>query len=197
MEYKERTGECQGAIKAEGARGDGGNRSSWPGLLPQYSNHKTKGKQRQDLIPEEVCASIEKERKSKVVGLSWQGAWMRWENFVKRRISWSDIWHTDAIRLKFLVQSVYDVLPSPANLFTWGKSRIPLYPLCAGKGTLRHIMSSCPRALGDGRYCWRHDQVLRTLADTLDAAICMNNYKLEARLVYFIKASECPPPFCM
>ena len=27
-------------------------------------------------------------------------------------------------------------------------------------------MSACPRALGDGRYRWRHDQVLRTLADT-------------------------------
>ena len=55
-----------------------------------------------------------------MVGLSRQEAWAWWENFVKRKISWSDIWHADASRLKFLVQSIYDVLPSPANLCTWG-----------------------------------------------------------------------------
>ena len=101
---------------------------------------------------------------------------------------------SDANWLKFLVQSVYDVLPSPANLFTWRKGRIPSCPLCAGKGTLRHIMSACSRALGDGRYRWRHDQVLRTVADTVDAAIRANNYKPEARPVYFVQAGECPPP---
>ena len=113
---------------------------------------------------------------------------------MKRKISWSDIWHADASWLKFLVQSVYEVLPSPANLFTWGKSGIPSCPLCAGKGTLRHIMSACPRSLGDGRYGWRHDQVLRTVADTVDAAIRANNYKPEARPIYFVQAGECPPP---
>ena len=41
MECKKRTGECLGAIKAEGSRGDGGDRSNWPGLLPQYSNSQS------------------------------------------------------------------------------------------------------------------------------------------------------------
>ena len=65
-----------------------------------------------------------------------------------------------------LVRSVYDVLPSPANLFTCGQSGIPSCPFCAGRGTQRHIMSAYPRVQGDGRYCWRHD--LRTIADTVD-----------------------------
>ena len=91
-----------------------------------------------------------------MVGLSRQGAWTRWENFVKRKIRLSDDWPADASRLKFLVQSVYYVLLSPANLFTWGKRGITSCPLCAREGTLRHIMNSCPRALGDGRYRWRH-----------------------------------------
>ena len=107
----------------------------WPGLL-QIQIHKAKGKQRRNLIQEEVRASVEEKRRSKIVGLCRQGAWTWWENFAKRKISWADIWHADASRLKFLVQSVYDVLPSPANLFTWGKSGIPSCPLCAGKGTL-------------------------------------------------------------
>ena len=128
-----------------------------------------------------------------MVGLCRQGAWTRWENFVKRKISWADIWHVDASRLKFLVQSVYDVLPSPANLFTWGKSELPSCPLCAGKGTLRHIMSACPKALGDGRYRWRHDQVLRTVADTVHAAIRANITSLKRGRFTSSKLVNAPP----
>ena len=106
------------------------------GYFPSTQIHKAKGEQRWNLIQEEVGASVEEKRRSKMVGLCRQGAWTRLENFVKRKISWSDIWHADGSRLKFLVQSVYDVLPSPANLFTWGKSGIPSCPLCAGKDTL-------------------------------------------------------------
>ena len=43
MECKERTGECRGAIKTENSREDSGDRSSWPGLLPQYSNSQSQG----------------------------------------------------------------------------------------------------------------------------------------------------------
>ena len=118
--------------------------------------------------------------------------------FSEKKNKLGRFWHADASRLKFLLQSVYDVLPSPANLFTWGESGIPLCPLCAGKGTLRHIMSACPRTLGDGRYRWRHDQLLRTVADTVDAAIRANNYKpeLQARPIYFVQAGECLPSAC-
>ena len=166
------------------------------GYFPSIQIHKAIGKQWQNLIQEEVHTTVEEERRGKMVGLSPQGAWMRWENFMKRRISWSEILHADASRLKFLVQSGYDVLPIPANLFTWEKSGIPLCTLCVGKGTLRHIMSAFPRALGDGRYRWRYDQVLRTVADTVDAAIRASNFKPEAKPIYFVKAGESPTSAC-
>ena len=57
-------------------------------------------------------------------------------------------------------------------------------------------MNACPRALGDGRYRWRHDQVLRTVADTVDAAIRAKNYKPEAKPIYFVQTGECPPSAC-
>ena len=166
------------------------------GYFPSTQILRAMGKQRLNLIQEEICTSVEEERTGKMVGLSQQEAWTWWENLMKRRISWSDIWYADASQLKFLVQSVYDVFSSPTNLFTWGKSRIPLCPLCAGKGTLKHIMSACPRALSDGRYCWRHDQVLRTVADTVDTAIRASNFKLEAKPIYFVKLGECPRSAC-
>ncbi|XP_072913712.1 stimulated by retinoic acid gene 8 protein-like [Hemitrygon akajei] len=39
------------------------------------------------------------------------------------------------------------------------------------RGTLEPILGSCPKALGEGRYCWRHDQLLKAVAETISFAI--------------------------
>ena len=143
--------------------------------------HKAKEKQRWNLIQEEVRASVEEERRSNMV--DYPG---RVYGRDKRTL-----WRGKKAGQRFVqVQGVYDVLLSPTNLFTWGKSEISSCPLYAGKGTLRHIMSACSRALGDGRYRWKHDQVLRTVADTVDAAIRANNFKLETKHLYYLKGGE-------
>ena len=90
-----------------------------------------------------------------------QGAWTRWENVVDRKVTWAELWKAESHRIKFLFQAAYNVLPSPTNLHTWGLGETPACPLCSKRGTLELILSSCTRALGDGRYCWRHDQVLK------------------------------------
>ncbi|KAI8516136.1 hypothetical protein Bbelb_069490 [Branchiostoma belcheri] len=54
------------------------------------------------------------------------------------------------------------------NLKRWGKEKEEKCQLCERRGTLSHVLSSCPIALGQGRYRWRHDQVLRVLACTLE-----------------------------
>ena len=61
------------------------------GYFPSTQIHKAMRKQRQDLIQGEVRTSVEEERRGKMVGLYRQGAWMWWENFMKKRISESDI----------------------------------------------------------------------------------------------------------
>lgn len=127
------------------------------GYFPGNRVKKARDKEKRRLILEEVRANVEEKRLCKMVGLSQQGAWTRWESFLRRKISWSEIWHSDASRIKFLVQSVYDVLPKPANLHIWGMSESPSCPLCSRKSTLKHILSACPKALGEGRYRWRHD----------------------------------------
>lgn len=42
-------------------------------------------------------------------------------------------------------------------------------------------MSSCSQALGDGRYHWRHDQVLKTIAKAISKGI---------QLIIFVKEGE-------
>lgn len=48
------------------------------------------------------------------------------------------------------IQGVCDVLPSPSNLFSWGKVETPTCPLYSKTGTLEHNLSSNSRALSKG-----------------------------------------------
>lgn len=116
-----------------------------------------------------------------------QGAWTRWENVLQRKITWSNIWKADFHRTRFLVQAVYDVLPSPANLHVWGT----LGPRCSGRGSLEHLLSSCPKALGDGRYRCR-DQVLRAVADSIATAINTSKGQHRPQTITFHRAGESP-----
>ena len=70
-------------------------------------------------------------------------------------------------RFKFMVKSVYDLLPTPDNKNTWFGTE-EACKLCGGKGTITHILSGCEVALTQGRYKWRHDQVLRELAQCIE-----------------------------
>ena len=127
-----------------------------------------------------------------MVGMGQQGAWTRWENVLQRKITWSNIWKADFHRIRFLVQAVYDVLPSPANLHVWGKTETPSCPRCSGQGSLEHLLSSCPKALGDGRYRWRHDQVLKAIADSITTAINTSKGHHKPKTIRFHRAGEKP-----
>ena len=72
--------------------------------------------------------------------------------------------------MSFLIRSVYDPLPSIANLVRWGNKEDPTCPLCNGKQTKMHVWSSCKVALSQGRYTWRHNQVLQGLAVVISLA---------------------------
>ena len=138
---------------------------------------------------------MEELRASQMVGMRQQGAWTRWEQAVDRKISWSELSQAEPYRIKFLIASVYDVLPSPSNLFCWGKVDAPSCPLCLRRGTLEHIHSCCSKALGEGRYTWGHDQVLKAIAETIFTSITQNKPLRPARqAIAFIRAGEKPKP---
>ncbi|XP_069118797.1 uncharacterized protein [Argopecten irradians] len=62
---------------------------------------------------------------------------------------------------------MYNV-PTPANCHRWDLVETPDCPLCGQRGTLQHILTSCHVALSQGRYTWRHNQVLRELTGVLE-----------------------------
>jgi len=153
---------------------------------------KADGKEKRDMILKEIRREEEDRRRSKSVQLVQQGAWMRWD-LPARKITWSELWRLDPFRISFMLRSVYDTLPSPSNLCKWGLAEDPTCKLCGGPGSLAHILSGCKIALQQGRYRWRHDRVLQTLADVLETE--RRNKRPEQRqesrsAIHFVKAGE-------
>ena len=117
---------------------------------------------------EEVRRQEETTRSAKAVSLAKQGQWMRWEGLERRKINWSELWQMEASNISFIIRAIYDVLPSPKNLYQW-YGEDPTCPLCPTPATLRHIMSGCKTSLTQGRYTWRHNQVLKSLAAAIES----------------------------
>ena len=105
---------------------------------------------------------IEAERREvHLVQCAQQGQVLRWEeNVIERKLTWSEVWKWSTSRLSFLIRSTYDVLPSPVNLVRW-KTSMEEKCVCGKRGTLKHILSNCSKALD--RYTWRHNEVLKIL----------------------------------
>ncbi|XP_069107365.1 uncharacterized protein [Argopecten irradians] len=118
----------------------------------------------------EIRSMDEEARQVKAVSMRQQGSWTHWEGVRQRKVSWNDIWKMEGHRLSFLLKSTYDLLPSPTNLFTWGIKDNAECVLCRKPANLAHVLTSCQVALSDGRYTWRHDQVLKEVAASLDRA---------------------------
>ena len=162
------------------------------GRIPTNITRKVTPKERQQLLQDEVRSGMEEKRLTKMVRLSQQGAWTKWNKVEHRRISWADFWHMDFSRTRFLVEMVYDVLPSPVNLHLWGKTDTPMCPLCQERGSLRHVLSSCKTALSDGRYRWRHDKVLEAIALIITDAVQSIKFVPGKRVIQFVRAGANP-----
>ena len=143
------------------------------------------------MVLQEVRKGEEDQRRSKAVQLGQQGAWTKWD-LPSRKVTWAELWRLEPIRISFMLRSVYDTLPSPSNLCRWGLTEDPSCKLCGGTATLAHILSGCKTALQQGRYRWRHDKVLQTLADILETERRKKRPDLrhEKPAIQFVKAGE-------
>ena len=129
-------------------------------------------KKKREMLVSQIRESEEESRQLHVRGLRGQGAWLRWENTCEKHLAWTDIWQMEEAKLRYILKSVFDLLPSPANLAVWGLKADSRCTICGDKyGSLQHILSACKKSLAEGRYRWRHDQVLKTVACCIEKAI--------------------------
>ena len=73
--------------------------------------------------------------------------------------------------LQFLINSAINTLPTNSNLVRWKKRSSPACNLCQNRETLLHTLNNCTSMLNDGRYTWRHNSILDTLATNLKAVL--------------------------
>ncbi|GFR81294.1 reverse transcriptase [Elysia marginata] len=127
------------------------------------------------MVIDEVRQREDVRRIQKAVQQPQQGQWTNWDSAIQRSLTWKDIWQMAPLRISFLIRSVYDLLPSNANLVRWGKKDDPTCPLCHDRQTTEHVLSSCKVALSQGRYTWRHNRVLQELASVISTAKGQSN----------------------
>ena len=136
------------------------------GLNPKKYYDSSSKKEKRTMIVEKVREREEERRNVRMTGLAQQGAHLRWE-VPARRISPSDLVTMPEDRFRFMVKAVYDLLPTPQNKSRWfgeeGACR-----QCGANGSLTHILSGCKVALSEGKYKWRHDQVLKEIAQKVE-----------------------------
>lgn len=142
---------------------------------------KASASERRRMIVDEVKNQEEGVRRAKMVALGKQGKWTKWDNVEGRKMNWKDLWSMEAKRLSFIIRATYDVLPTPMNLQQW-RGEDPGCTLCSKPASLRHILTGCNVSLAQGRYTWRHNQVLKELAATLENRRTTVNSATPARL---------------
>ncbi len=154
---------------------------------------KASRKERKDLVVAEVTRIEQEELRVRSVAQGQQGRWTTWEGVVSRSISWAEFWKLPQARLSFLIRATYDTLPSPKNLHQWLGTEQSC-DLCGTiNASLQHVLSGCKTALTQGRLRWRHDQVLRKLAEVLEKSRqeANNQSLLESRCrIHFLRQGE-------
>ena len=165
------------------------------GMNPKKYYSTSSKKDKRAMIVKAVRETEEDRRFVKMTSLAKQGVHTKWE-VPERKLTHQDLISMSETRIKFLIKSVYDLLPTPENKNVWFGTE-EVCKLCGGKGTLPHILNGCSIALSQGRYKWRHDQVLREIATYTEARrkIHNNNPKpLKTKDITFVKKGEKAKP---
>ena len=68
---------------------------------------------------------------------------------------------------KFVINSLCDTLNNKANLKRWGKALNDKCSLCKNRATLHHILNYCSVSLEQGRFTWRHNNILQHICKTI------------------------------
>ncbi|KAJ8338476.1 hypothetical protein SKAU_G00374420 [Synaphobranchus kaupii] len=130
---------------------------------------KASKRERKAMVVTEVARSEQERYTIKAVCQSQQGGWSSWEGIMDRPMTWPDLWKIPQARISFLIRATYNTLPCPQNLHLWFGTE-EICPLCNTiNASLQHILSGCKAALSQGRYRWRHDAVLKKLAEVAES----------------------------
>ena len=136
-------------------------------------------KEQRSAVVNSVKAGIAKSRSDSLRCLPMAGSFCRWENLIPSTINWNyRILNMSEAELSFVLNAQTQTLPDPSNLRRWS-CNVHARCLVCGKpnSTAGHVTNCCPTALKQGRYSWRHDNLLCTLVPILKGLVATKNHK--------------------
>ncbi len=124
------------------------------------------------IVKQKIKFSIAKEIHtlwiSKIETLVLQGNLLKLMSEENSNITWKSIIHNLPRKLlRFGLNSITNTLPVNSNLALWGKTLNQACALCGRKETLLHVLNGCPIMLDQGRYTYRHNNILSVILKAL------------------------------
>ena len=139
-------------------------------------------------VNEQLPNATLKQKQEKAKTIQANSSSEKWRNHIKSLVvqgrfldivaeeSKSSEWNSIVYNLpnrvsKFFLNSVTDTLNTRANLQRWGKSMSSKCKACGNHETLHHVLNNCTKFLDQGRYTWRHNNVLGYIHNYLKASL--------------------------
>ena len=137
-------------------------------------------------VKQKIKLSIAKEIQmlwnDKLETLVHQGNLLKLISEENSNITWKAIIHNLPRKLlRFGLNAITNTLPVNSNLALWGKTLNQACALCGRKETLLHVLNGCPIMLDQGRYTYRHNNILSVI---LKALVNMHSDTLEPYKIY-------------
>ena len=134
------------------------------GLSPNSKLSWLKGK-----VKQQIKEDGERKRAEHAKKLISQGHLLALLEEMKMDATWQSYLHAlPKGTMKFILNSSINTLPTKANLKLWGKSKSDKCTLCGRIQTLNHVLSSCPKFLEQGRYTYRHNNIIKEIVENID-----------------------------
>ena len=107
-------------------------------------------------------------------------------------LSWKSLLAMPSPLISFCIQSTFDTPPSPSNLARWKISPDSLCSLCKSpSATVSHVLSGCKVALDQGRYTYRHDNILSGIVKAIQDFLCSYSpFIFDDKTISFVKAGS-------
>ena len=133
-------------------------------------------KQKQREAKEILKTDCSENWNSHVKSLVVQGRFLEILSEESRSYDWkSVIFNLPARVSKFMINSLTDTLNTRANLKRWGKCMTTKCRGCGNHETLHHVLNNCSTFLEQGRYTWRHNNILSFIHSFLKESISEND----------------------
>ena len=98
-----------------------------------------------------------------------QGKFLELATAARNDVTWNSyIYNLPSGTMKFIINASLDTLATKANLKRWGKSPSDKCPHCGYRETTNHILNCCKVYLDQGRYTWRHNNIMNDIAQCTD-----------------------------